>query len=220
MLRTSFQVASRLMPILTMLVLSSGGSVLAEDIVGTDSSRYKGTVHSTQDEPGRAKPGVETAVPPQEIFLRVNIESGKHSQKNDIDTYYTKESKLSAEEYGRLTQSPLVSKRVALWKAWYSRVFDEIKPKGEISADVQMKLNVSIDKKGKVLVSPEWRNAAKNAAGDAYADTLVQNIRNLEGKPWLAFPENSWLELVKFDVYVNYDSSIQLVNDIQRVDYD
>lgn len=141
-------------------------------------------------------------------------------QKNDIEPYYTKESNLSPDEYGRLITSPLVSRRIALWKSWYCRVFDEIRPKGAIPADLQMKLNVTVDKSGKVLVATEWRNPSKMAAADEYADKLTANIRRAEGQSWIAFPEKSWLDLVKFDLYVTYDRGLQLANGVQRIDYD
>lgn len=202
-------------------------SVLAKDsdavaTEGDNSGKFKGTVRNSQDTYSSRAGSTDAAASTKEIFLRADMEYDRNSgRKNDIQPYYTEESKLSAEEYRRLIDTPLVSRRVELWKSWYSRVFDEIRPRGiKVPPDLQMKLNITVDKHGKVLVATEWRNPSKTADAEVYADKLIANIRAMEGQPWIAFPDKSWLELVKFDIYANYDGGLQLANGIQRIDYD
>lgn len=219
---------------LLILTTTSGcplQSVLAKDsdavaTEGDTTGKFKGTVRNSQDTYSSRGGSTDAAASTKEIFLRADMNYDTHSgQKNDIEPYYTKESKLSADEFGRLINSPLVSRRVELWKSWYGRVFDEIRPKGlKVPADLRMKLNVTVDKHGKVLVATEWRdpnrNPANAAEAEAYADKLIANIRGMEGQKWIAFPDKSWLELVKFDFYINSDGGLQLGNGIQRIDYD
>ncbi|MBY0548296.1 MAG: hypothetical protein K2W95_13455 [Candidatus Obscuribacterales bacterium] len=226
MLRKSCFRATMMLLILTITTGLPLQSVLAKDsdavsTEGGNTGKFKGTVRNSQETYGSLSvSSADLAASAKEIFLRADMKYDTQTgQKNDIEPYYTEESKLSADEYGRLITSPLVSGRVELWKSWYCRVFDEIRPKGlKVPSDLQMKLNITVDKHGKVLVSTEWRTPSKTAEAEAYADKLIANIRAMEGQPWIAFPDKSWLELVKFDFYVTYDGGLQLGKGIQRID--
>ncbi len=186
-------------------------------------TRYKGSISKTTQEKSsqekQSPAGASTDKKHEKIFLRVDISkrppSGLHS---DIEPYYTDESGLSAAEYGRLVTSPLLERRLALWKSWYSRLFDEITDGMKIPEGLRAKINLTVSKEAQVTAVVEWQDPSKNPAVDSTSRAIVKKLRDFQSKPWLAFPKGSYLDLLRLDLYLQEDE-IHLASR-QELDYD
>lgn len=185
--------------------------------VAASAPKYQATVHKPEKSTEQKS---AAAASRQQIFLRADIESrGLGGLKCDVEPYTTDKSGLSTEEFGKLASSPIVVSRVNKWRTWYSKVFNEIASTGDIPEDVGAKINVSVGKNGSVDANFEWINPCKPSSKE-FAENVRQKILNLKTKQWIAFPENSYLALVTFSLYLNAENSYQLGNDIQPVDFD
>lgn len=181
------------------------------------SPKYKAVITNSKDKKWQSSKSKE---PVQgEIFLRADIIASAGGLKAEIEPYYTDKSGLTAEQYGKLVTSPLVQGRVALWKGWYSRVFDETVKDIKVPAALREKINVTVTKSHKVTATVEWMDPSEDPAVKEVADKVLNRIRAFETASWIAFPEKSYLELVTFDIYLQ-DDRIQLGNGVQKVDYD
>ncbi len=187
-----------------------------KDTAADNEGRYQGTI----EKPERNTNGSSSAPPPQQIFLRADMKSHQGGLTSTIVPYYTEKSGLTGEEFNKLASSPLVSSRVAKWRTWYSKVFNEIASSGKIPDDLAMKVNVSIDKHGKVEANTEWMSPVNGGSSKLYSEKFIDKIRALGSKPWISFPEKSYLEMVSFDIYLTYGHEFQLGNGVQPIDYD
>jgi hypothetical protein len=180
--------------------------------------KYKATINNNQEKTGGAISPLEN----EEVFLRADITSGVAGLKCDVAPYVTDKCKLKGEALGRLFSAPLVEGRVALWKTWYSRVFEELFPLGyKIPKDVRAKINVTVRKNHKITASYEWMDKTDNEASLKYSREFLARVRSFESAEWIAFPEKSYLDMVTFDVYLKgFDNEGQLANGRQRLDCD
>lgn len=152
------------------------------------------------------------------IFLRANIESiGQGGRKFDVEPYYTEESKLSNQEFSKLANSPLVQSRLALWKAWYGRLYDELSDGLTIPKGLREKVSITINKDKKITATTEWIDPSENPEVQQTSKALVAKIRNFSGSDWIQFPEKSYLELVTLQFFVGEDH-LQLDNGTQKLD--
>lgn len=191
---------------------SNGANKAADD----SKVKYKGRINNSKS---RTSQSDNSGRGHGEIMLRADIESSDAGLKCDVMPYYTAESKLTAEQFGTLSNSPLAVGRVALWKAWYSRIFEEVTSGQKIPTGLREKINVTVTKNHKVTATVEWMDPSADPEVQAFAKNVLQKIRSLETAAFIEFPEKSYLELVSFDVYVKQDG-FQLANGLQKLDID
>lgn len=179
-------------------------------------TKYKGHINNSKSRTAASDSGDKVH---GEIMLRADIESGTGGLKCDVEPYYTDKSKLTADQFGTLKNSPLALGRVALWKAWYSRIFEEISSGQTIPKGLREKINVTVKKNHKVTATVEWMDQSNDPKVQESAKNILQKIRSFETTSFIEFPENSYLELVTFDIYVKEDG-FQLGNGLQKLDID
>lgn len=213
---------TRLAMCLLTIHLSAVPSIAKEETAANGGAASEGVFKGTVQKPEKPSSAgsLDEKRPTAQIFLMAHItESPERGLKSTIEPYYTDKSGLSAEEYGKLVASPLVSGRLAKWRTWYSRLFSDISAGGSIPEDVAGKYNVSIDREGKVDANPEWVVPSKKPSSKAWTNSFLSTLRGLGTKHSLAFPDKSYLDRISFDVYLSYEHEYELAAN-QPLDYD
>ena len=182
--------------------------------------------NNSPDLKGRVNNGVtsssasEVKEPAVDIYLRVHIESfGKNGRNFEVEPFYMDPKKTSSEEFFKFVGSPLAQKRIALWKDWYSRLFEELTDELTVPKGLREKISIMVNKDKKLTATQEWIDPSDNQEVPRTAKQLLTKIRNLSGSEWLEFPEKSYLELVTVQLYLG-DEGVHLDNDTQKLDCD
>ncbi|MBX9695555.1 MAG: hypothetical protein K2Z81_24440 [Cyanobacteria bacterium] len=209
--------------IVSIFVMTSSASAPVLGADGSDGEgrkRYNGTVQ--KPESSQSKSSGETDIH-EPLSLMVHMTAGSNGDKMDIQPVYESKNGMTQEKYNNLLKSPLVQTRLDEWKSWMTNLFEETRPNkdAKIPDDLREKISLSVTKKGKVTATKEWMDPTDNEGTKHFSEKFLTRLSNL--KPaLLKFPTDSYIELVKLDVFLKgHDNEYEIMTGSDlKLDYD
>lgn len=152
------------------------------------------------------------------LWLRLNWgEVGLRSEVNPV--LDGRGSELSKEElqnfWHHVNQDPRVNDSLNAWRGWYDRLLCvargavDNKPPAD---GTRFKLTVTVNNDGTLAAFTDFADGRDSAESERYAQKIKSAFRNLNKKQIIAFPKDSSVKQVKFEVQTGSFRDIEIVS--------
>jgi len=145
---------------------------------------------------------------PRGLFLLINMEESRQTGFKDGSSIYRESDENNLRE---AMNSAAARECFTAWHDWYANIFAYLRANHGTAApeNVRMKINVVVDRDGRVSANTEWSDPVSDATSQAFIDEFLTSLQKLDGSALMRFPSSS-VDSVSFEIYLGHDGELKV----------